>query len=66
MNNYDLNDYASREDFMNKTGEYIDEYVYKEQMEECEGWYASNGYEPEWIVDKLVNPINIIVAKKVR
>ena len=66
MNNYDLNDYASREDFMNKTGEYIDEYTYKYQMEECEGWYASNGYEPKWIVNKLVTPINVIVAKKVR
>ena len=62
---YDLNDYESREDFMNKTGDYIDEDDYNEHMSDnWEGYYSVNGYEPEWIIDKLQNPIKVVAIKR--
>lgn len=62
---YDLNDYESREDFMNKTGDYIDEDDYNEHMSDnWEGYYSVNGYEPEWIIDRLQNPIKVVAIKR--
>lgn len=68
MRNYDLNDYKSRDDFIKQTGDYISEEDYKWSMDEYEGWYATNGYDPDetgYISEKLCNPIKLVAAKVV-
>ena len=68
MRNYDLNDYKSRDDFIKQTGDYISEEDYKWSMDEYEGYYSVNGYDPDetgYISEKLCNPIKLVAVKVV-
>ena len=66
MHSYDLDEYKSREDFINKTGENISEEDYQNCIENCESYCILNGYKPDWITDKLCNPIKEVAITKIK
>ena len=66
MHIYDLNEYKSREDFMNQTKDYISEEDYKDSLEYDEGYYACDTIEYKPFINKIeyaINPIAIKVIK---
>lgn len=63
---YNLNDYKSRFDFINKTGINIsiDDYMY--YMEEYEGYYARDTISDDTFVQSMQFPVREIVARRIK